>query len=332
MLANNSSGRSDEPDCALYKLWISFVFGSIVFIIGVTGNILSFIILSLDSKKTPTNFILCCLAVFDTIVVIVRFINKSLSAYSEYFKSWESFEASKPWFYTYGWPVNSVSHLAATLTTVLVTGHRWLAVKYPHNSKYSSLTATRFQMTIISIFSLLFTLPRFFESQVQDGKQKRLPWIKGEFYKYFYTLFLYYTFIYVMPLLSLIFMTYELIEYLKSNIVKREMSRQIKDGRDITRTLIVVVLIFIICQITNPIRRLLVALEVNQGCGSFYSYYSEFSSFAVMFNSAINFIIYIIFSRRFRKTFLFFFKRSRIDVTSLTQSTQRANLSQISKH
>ena len=72
-------------------------------------------------------------------------------------------------------------------------------------------------------------------------------------------------------------MTYRLIVAVRSFYKRREfVTKKAQAENDMTKTLVVVVLMFMTCQILNPIRRILVAvLPASQlGCGSFYFYFT----------------------------------------------------------
>ena len=71
---------------------------------------------------------------------------------------------------------------------------------------------------------------------------------------------------------------------------------------DLTFSLVVIVVIFLICQTFNPIRRILETSLDEQylDCGSVYFYYTPLVVVAVNFNSSINFVVYVLCGKRFR--------------------------------
>ena len=130
-------------------------------------------------------------------------------------------------------------------------------------------------------------------------------------YDMFYETILYFTIIYVIPFPALIAMTYTLMRSLKTIKDKRDqMSSQTKghsrrEEGDLTRTMIAVVVVYIICQTPNPIRRGLLGIvhPSQTKCGYFYYYYHPLSTCILIINSAVNFILYYVYGRRFRLTF-----------------------------
>ena len=92
---------------------------------------------------------------------------------------------------------------------------------------------------------------------------------------------------------------------------RRHQTRQYQSRSedDVTLTLIVVVLTFVVCQtpalVTQVLQTFLGGEEKN--CGRAFFFYERLSDFMVVANSAINFIIYCFCSRRFRRILLALF-------------------------
>ncbi len=181
--------------------------------------------------------------------------------------------------------------------------------------KWTSVKSIKWQTFSIVVASIVFYIPRMAEYGVTfsdtKGKyvRKKSQWAKGETYNLTYKVILYYIFIYVIPLSILVFCTYKLIVSLKRVKEKKlEISSKNTDkGSDFTLSLIIVVIVFIICQIFNPIRRFLYDyfLEIYQrDCPYFYWYFFLFSGNMLMLNSAVNFGIYFLSARGFKRKFL----------------------------
>jgi len=73
-----------------------------------------------------------------------------------------------------------------------------------------------------------------------------------------------------------------------------------------TKTLVVVVLMFISCQLLNPIRRFMLAVlpASSLGCGSFFFYYSYVTSVALAVDVSSHFFIYSVCNKRFKEKLL----------------------------
>jgi len=68
-----------------------------------------------------------------------------------------------------------------------------------------------------------------------------------------------------------------------------------------TKTLVVVVLMFLSCQLLNPIRRILMAVlpPASLGCGSVYFYFYGVTSVALAVDVSSHFFIYSVCNKRF---------------------------------
>ena len=193
---------------------------------------------------------------------------------------------------------------------------RYVAVCHPLKAKlWCNLRNTKIQIFVITTTCIVYSVPRFFYNKVTispDGTQALLgktDFAKTFWYSMFYETFLYFTLIYVIPFPLLFAMTYKLVRSLKKIKHKRDQMTQTKsqfrDDRDLTRTLIAVVVIFIICQTPSPIRRAVFNTipKSQTGCGYFMYYYHPLSTLILMLNSAVNVIIYYYGGKRFRLTF-----------------------------
>ena len=72
---------------------------------------------------------------------------------------------------------------------------------------------------------------------------------------------------------------------------------------DLTKTLIIVIIVFMICEILNPVRRFLRAVlpdDSNLTCDTFYFYFNTIYAPTIVIQSSIHFFIFSAFNRRFR--------------------------------
>ncbi len=75
-----------------------------------------------------------------------------------------------------------------------------------------------------------------------------------------------------------------------------------KQETDVTMTLLVVVFVFVVCQLGNAVSRLLgVTNTFPVPCSNFYHYWFPIGDFLLVVNSSVNFIIYCLFGREFRR-------------------------------
>lgn len=164
-------------------------------------------------------------------------------------------------------------------------------------------------MAVILIGSFVFNFPRFIDDYAvtsRDGtKAVNYLTVVGANYGYQigYSAALYYIVVYVVPFGALIFLTERLVVSLKKFYARREhMTNAGRAENELTKTLVVVVFVFMICQVLNPIRRLLFAVLPSSLmlCGSIYSYFTPLAAVGIMLDSSVHFFIYSMCDRRFR--------------------------------
>ena len=174
--------------------------------------------------------------------------------------------------------------------------------------KYASVKMVSHWIWIICLFFTIYNIPRFFaykpvyDNSTSDYVAEEMEWPQGIVITY--RLVLYYLIIYVIPLILIGYSTYHLIREVKAARKRRQrMTSQphSQAENDVTRSLIAVIIVFVTCQLCSPIRRLLNEYVNEQGCGSVYFYVKPFLMLAVVVNSAINYILFVIFSSGFRK-------------------------------
>jgi hypothetical protein len=208
------------------------------------------------------------------------------------------------------WPVASLVHMVATWSIVAITFSRFVSVCWATRaSHYNSTRKVKVKILIMHLLSIIFNIPRYLESRIMfdaNGKaySQRREFAKDKTFEYVYKVFLYYLLIYVIPLGLLIYFTTRLWLSLRQMQKKRdEMTSKSRDKADLTFSLVIVVIVFIICQMTNPLRRILAVLyplRSQRDCGSLYFYYTPISTLFVTFSSGSNFFVFCVCGRRFR--------------------------------
>jgi hypothetical protein len=139
----------------------------------------------------------------------------------------------------------------------------------------------------------------------------------------------FYLFMYIIPLTTLVFVTFRLIatlrmrknsKYRKSVVASPvtasasatvpppppvTMLNRRQQSRDdnVTIVLIIVIAVFIVCQTPTLVQRLLLAVTGidSRACGHPYYYIERLADYLAIFNSCVNFVVYVIFAPRFRR-------------------------------
>ena len=174
----------------------------------------------------------------------------------------------------------------------------------------------RRHVVYVALFSLLYNIPRFFEyekAEVCAGVNvTREVFEMSAFggntvYRVVYANVLYFVLLLGGPLLSLAVLNANLIRALKRQARRRsEMGVTTGAGNqsDVTLVLVVVVFAFIVCQTPTFVDHILwTALDesLRAHCGQWHYYYTAIGDMLAIFNSAVNFVIYVLTSPKFRQ-------------------------------
>ena len=76
-----------------------------------------------------------------------------------------------------------------------------------------------------------------------------------------------------------------------------------KSREDVTLSLVIVVLTYIVCQLPNPCKTFFYVTDQNLECGSVYHVFVPLAYNTAMLNSAVNFVILVLCGKRFRSKF-----------------------------
>ena len=313
-----AGGVTTTTSCQLYSFFMRIFLLSTMILMGLIGNALTMRILWSDCKKSATVFLLFCLAMADSMLLLVYgVIGLPPAALRFMGRSVEALKLSTE-IVAYFSPSGATSIMISMGLTVVVTWQRYLSVCMPYKVKtYGSLKLARIQALAVVLFSLVFNFPRWFEYKVgydvpKPGLTALVPTslFKNKTYEILYGIILYYLMFYILPMGALSYMTFNLVRALHQARIKRmamvgssSQSSRNRAKEELTISLVVVVIVFICCQFFGPVRRILIYFypgSTSRQCGGVLFYFEAISLGATVTNSAINFIIYILCARRFR--------------------------------
>ena len=311
----NAQSKTPRELCKVYK-FVHAMLITVMVPFGLTGNIVSVIVLRRFDTQASTPYLLSALHICDCLILPLMFILRCMSTFSSFGRYWPAFFEAYPFIAVYGWPIATAVRGVNTWITVLVSIHRYIAVVLPHRClELCSVSRTRKQLFFIVLLPLLFALPNFFNYypkavKDQNGNTKyKMEFSamgKSQIFIFGYKTVANYTLMYVIPLGILIYVTVRLIHEIRVARQRRsEMTGKEESSNETTRILVTIVLVFLFCQIWEPVRKVLETYWPNpqdRSCGTFYFFYTEFSTFFSTFNSSINFLIYCLLGKKFRVT------------------------------
>lgn len=221
----------------------------------------------------------------------------------------EAFENPSHYYIALVYPLALVVQTGSIWTTCLVTIERYWAVAYPLRAMVLS-TRKRglIALTILSIASFVYNLPRFFEVQIQTDEETGVRTIEqsslrlNETYRLVYYIILNLLLIHVIPLITLTVLNFKIHQQIRSaNVNRAYLSASQRSELNVSSMLMVLVLIFIICNVPAFIVNVLEVVQVHT---NFIDSCATVSNVLVCINSSVNFLIYCIHGRRFRERFI----------------------------
>ncbi len=294
--------------CTLYHFLVEGILNISLCIFGLIGNSLTLMVVWKDRKKSATAYLLIVLAVVDNLVLVVWGVVRAGYAIPDY--TVESYLYIHGYVMQVGVVLGSTMNLMSTWAVVMVTMVRYISVCLPHRSTHwlKPTLIRRCSLMVICVCFLVM-IPRYFSGHVRYveslGRMQffRYPWSNEPAYSVFYMSFLVSMLLYVAPLSILFFCTCKLIQHLsKASKRREEMTTQSSEQKDITLSLVIVVVIFVICQVTTPIQRILIETipRSKMFCPHAFFYYRSVANTAPVLNSAVNFVIFVLCGRGFR--------------------------------
>ena len=311
---------ADELSCQQFNMFICVVVIGLMCLLGIVGNTTSVFVLWKHKTDSATIFLLQALCIADSVLLVT-----SLSMYTFpalYLRGENLEQRQENLFFvntTFIWPVGMMAHTATIWLTVLVTINRYCSICRPLSSgPKNAIKNSQIQVLIVLLLSVVYNIPRFFEhhpvGQQQDNHTDNNsstglePTLLGgeKLYQIIYSNILYFAFMYIVPLLSLIVLNWKLIKALKDIRKRKETLTGHKPPEDhITLCIIAIVFVFLLCQTPALINQIFWVLgeHADRECGKFHFYYTKISDVLVVINSSVNFVIYCLFGKSFRQIF-----------------------------
>lgn len=302
-------GPEEPHQCALFRFLLYAVAMGFMCIFGFVGNTVSFMVLHKDRSTPVASFLLKSLAVADNIFLLLWAIHYMVKNILGYFEVPEE-SLNISWIYVrvFSFPVLFMAQTLTIWLTVVIALNRFMAVCLPYKAPHlCNIINVYKEVAVVTIFSIVYNIPRFFELQVVKNDEDLTPgWNRtslgiNQTYKRVYTDGLYYLFSFILPLLILAFVnTRVIIAYQATQKRKRRMStRRTDNENNITLVMIMVVVIFMLCQAPARVVQCAWGYRYNH-CFEFQYYLIHISNTLEVLNSSVNFLIYCIFHKRFR--------------------------------
>ena len=302
-----------------YKLVVEVYIVLPLCVFGMSGNILSIIVLGKDrTVRKTTGFLLQMLALADTVYLTTCLFFQTLNTIDKHSTWIPALRQGFPYMEPYMWPCASIAQTAAVWLVVVVTADRYIAICRPlHAPQYSTISRIRRAVLVVWIFSILYNLPRFFEREIHSVfdnstnttsvRVEKTELRENKVYLLVYKTIFFFMLRFFIPLSLLAFFNTKLIQAIKESekiSSKRESQKGRKDTK-YTLTLVVVVIVFAICETPDFVLRVWISLNQYIDSLPYHTptlrYINTISNLFLAINSCVNFVIYCLLGQKFRR-------------------------------
>ena len=315
-IADNSSTvcpLATSDDLIILTILKFFLEGVVRFIIsgvGILCNLASIFILTRKELSSLFNQLLVVLVIYDLIYLLTMMMDSMTKLGIEP----EIHALIAP--YTF-YPMNAISMMGSIYMTMAVGMERYIAVNYPMEYTLVVNDASSHRRRLakyalpITIFSILFNLPKFFETQVVHGEQGSYVEVTelrmSTTYVTWYHNWARFLILGIIPFTVICFLNCKIYCAVKQ---RRNIARR-KPDDNISVVLMMIVASFVIC---NTLRILLNMHEITVVDEILSCRCSHLGGFPIwililgfispvllVINSSVNFLIYCVFGTKFRQ-------------------------------
>ncbi|EFN69729.1 FMRFamide receptor [Camponotus floridanus] len=325
--SNDSSGGPLECNQeintnSLSNFIVYGIFINLIGLFGIFGNAISMIILSRPQMKSSINYLLIGLARCDTMLIIIAVLIYGLPAISTYTGLLFDYKfIIYPKIIRYLYPLACIAQFVTVYLTLTVTLERYIAVCHPLKARsFCTYGRAQVAVVVILIFAFIYNLPKFWEITVYDERHWKYNITvycvfptdlrSNEYYVTLYIHWMYFFIYYMFPFIALVIFNMAIYQRVrKANRDLQQLSRHQRREIGLATMLLCVVVVFLICNILP-----LVSNAHETFIAEPPPWMVQFGNLLVTINSSINFIIYVIFGRKFKRIFLKLFCSSRLFV------------------
>ena len=283
-------------------------------VLGCFGNILAFIGFQREKTKTATTFLFQCLAIADTSFLFLfascvcsdAILQCADESYSRFYRC-----NRQAYLYFSCDPPMYMLHLCSVWITVFLGVIRFVAVCYPMHFTNAFTTEKVKRVCLIGVASFAVFEAFWYVKKTKDFDTNGTCFVSGSsnnmaknIYIFGFTSVIHY----FIPLCSLSFITLRIIHALRTRnnndtgMRRQTMNRNTKRNMNITKILVIILMIFLICNTCYFIQFSLFLLNVVGDIGDKVLFFASRSLLVV--NSGINVIVYTGFNKHYRKRML----------------------------
>ena len=309
--SSNDIQTNDDiiTSCFVFDFSVEFVLFGFLCVFGIAGNATFIYFLLRETRQTVTHLLLTWLAMADIGFLLCAI---PLRVFATAVQTWnlEALKTSFPYIVKFIFPLSMLFQMFSIYMTLLLALTRFVALQVPRFARFCTRRFTRFNVVAVFVFCACVNIPRFVEYELvqhadPDTNKTQVVAQETEFarstcYRVIYSFLIYCVIMFLVPLTSLSYINFRLYTFVRQQVVD---DKQRSGERDVTRSLVAIVIVFIVCQLPAVVTQLLqVSLTAEQMvCPSAFFYYARISDTCVVINSVVNVIIYAACVSHFRK-------------------------------
>jgi hypothetical protein len=292
--------------------------------IGIAGNMLSFAVIGKEKPFTSTSVLLRALALADGLALAVKLLMTTVSKMYDYFGVFIMYREFQEMSYPYLDSLQWFSKTASIYIAVCVSAERYVAVCWPLRAA-SICTKRNAYIATVSVFvcSFIYRIPIIFLTVViylfDPCSGTTRPWFiysdlsVNPIYNIGYLTFLHILINSFIPIIVLVFFTRAMLNALhksKTETMAQTSARRDEETRAVTQRVLAVIVVFIALETPGAVSQIPAILVDQTPLGKLLSRFSKdiinimlpVSYFLGFVNCFINFFIYCVAGRRFRRT------------------------------
>ncbi|XP_064641248.1 FMRFamide receptor-like [Lineus longissimus] len=303
---------ADMTGLLSFQFWTWGVALNTLAILGIIGNILAITVLRHRRMRSSTSCYLIAQAVFDIIVLICSMLFFGLPVVST------AYATLYPYLHPYAYPTSLTAQTGTIYTTVAFTVERYIAVCRPlQASKMCTPRRAIRVILLVTLCSILYNVPRMLEyrnsyntnpaTNETVASYETTAFGADPIFQKVYLSYMYVPVIFLIPFFILsVLNVFLVLAVKKSQRTRAEMNARTSRENNLTIMVIVVVLVFLICQILAMIDNIYLTTvpHAQLMTNEYFIRFNGISTDMVCLNSAINFLLYCVFGNKFRKVFL----------------------------
>ena len=290
-LYNNS--KIEDYD-SFFDFWMPGFLLTLIGLIGIAGNILN-AILFIVLQSSPLTIILLFLSISDLILILSSILLVGLPAIHTFTVISDNPTILSnyiinifPYLGPVMYPLAMICQTLSIYLTTSIAIHHWFCLKSAKSSKIKSLIT----VLAISLFSVLYNIPRFFEvtystnyfSSIMTNTTDLIPTSlsQNNLYMIFYTIWAYLFIIHIIPSTIITISSILII-----NQLARERTNINRTEKHLGVMALIISTILLICDSPSIISNIL------KYHGKVYHYVLQFSNLLITINSSVKFLVYI---------------------------------------